>query len=99
MSKASNPTEVLVAAKWLLENFGWNKGAYAKYGADKKVVSFCAIGAIAVIETDDPSLFSKAIDHLVSVVGGAIVPFNDNPKRTKKQVLKAFDKAIEKSKE
>jgi hypothetical protein len=68
MSKAKTVKEVLVAAKWILENIGWHQGSFYKDKKDNRMIypiditspdvlstlgSFCAVGAINVVEKAD----------------------------------------------
>lgn len=100
MRKAKNSTEVLKAAKWLLENVGWIKGRSIKWNADNtRALGFCAHGAIVSVEAETTPvgynvLTMKALDRLCQAVKMDVVNFNDHPHRSKKQVLAAFDKAI-----
>lgn len=99
MARAKNTTEVLTAAKWLLENVGWSQGDYVKYNPSNKPISFCSIGAIQTVEVDSSNLITSAENFLRSFMPDrSIVSFNDNPVRTKEEVIKYFDKAIKKSK-
>lgn len=93
-TKAKTVTEVLKAAKWMLENVGWCQGRYTKYDSNGKTTAFCAAGAIEAVNADW-GLVSKALDRLGTVVGESYIPtWNDEKGRTPAQVLKAFDKAI-----
>lgn len=93
-NKAKTVTEVLKAAKWMLENVGWCQGQYSKYNKQGKLTAFCAAGAISHVVTDY-ELRLKAQDQLSAAIKEAYIPhWNDDPKRTLPQVLKAFDKAI-----
>jgi hypothetical protein len=40
MSQATTVKEVLIAAKWILENRGWCQGYYAKDAMGARVVDF-----------------------------------------------------------
>lgn len=110
--KAKTVKEVLVAARWIIENVGWCKGEFAKSG-DKSVWvgayttledaakeaevstvdAFCSLGAINAVDANH-FLKEEAARIFHNSVGGSISYWNDNEKRTKSQVLKAFDRAI-----
>lgn len=92
--KAKNSTEVLKAAKWILENVGWCQGQYAKSDDDGKYLAFCASGAIDATVADW-LIKSEAKDRLMVAISSVFIPeWNDGKRRTRAQVLKAFDKAI-----
>jgi len=97
MSKAESTTQVLIAAKWMIENVGWCQGRSIQMDESQKPVAFCAGGAIAGVEAD---FYHKSFarDYLYRVVLTHVPEWNDHPLRTKKQVLKAFDQAIKLSK-
>lgn len=94
MSKAKTTKEVLKAAKWMLENVGWNKGEFAKYSPNGTPISFCAAGAINRVEVNNDVLRGRARDKVSKTVGQNLVHFNDHPDTTKEQVLLVFDQAI-----
>lgn len=96
--EAKNATEVLIAAKWILENVGWIKGQAVKY-SNGKYQGFCANSALSMVKASSGGALSRAHDLLQNEVGypWGIVHFNDKTSTTKKMVLDAFDKAIEKS--
>jgi hypothetical protein len=91
------PKDVLIAAKKLIESpENWIK----HHGCDDKG-RLCAQYALlrALKGDDDPRelMFArmKAFEAMEKVVGsGSIYIWNDKPKRTHKQVMRAFDKAI-----
>ena len=108
MSKANSAKEVLIAAKWIIENVGWCQRSSAKDIDGLTVIDFlnvpghcyCAYGAATVVDTDDihrreaMRLVSKNIPDTTGVVVWNIINFNDDSKTTKEKVIKAFDKAI-----
>lgn len=103
MSQATTVKEVLIAAKWILENHGWCQGYYRKNAEGQDIytldgaVCFCSIGAIMAVETaveTTDRLAEKATKLLDKASGSNVVFWNDMPGRTKKQVLKVFDQAI-----
>lgn len=102
MSQAKSVKEVLIAARWLLVKHGWNQNQSHYENEDKH--SFCAAGAIENVQGKN-ALKLQAQNALARVLSGndfgavgTIVSWNDHPARTKKEVLKAFDKTIEKCK-
>jgi hypothetical protein len=95
MNKAKNSTEVLKAAKWILENVGWTKGQSRLTNDAGKYIAFCAYGAVGMVEADNYIDRDLAMKRLHDVApGGDMVVFNDYKKTTKKMVLNKFDKAI-----
>lgn len=93
-TKAKTVTEVLKAAKWILENVGWCQYRYSKANKNGKLTAFCVAGAIESVNADW-DLIIKAETTLGKVVGEDYIPnWNDVKGRTLPQVLKAFDKAI-----
>lgn len=60
-------------------------------------VSWCAVGAIFAVSKNDWKYEEAARDVLEKALGkgqSEIANWNDEPKRTKKQVLALYDKAI-----
>ena len=102
--EAKTVKETLIAARWILENVGWGTEYFAETESGEplnlgevkpKIVCACAIGAIYLVEADD--IFKWEAETLLSKEVGEYIPtWNDAPGRTKKEVLTAFDKAIEK---
>jgi hypothetical protein len=101
VSQANTVKEVLIAARWMIENVGWCKGIYTQYPADitlgapnPRPCAFCATGAIYHVEAE-AGLRSAAESFLERSLGVYSVPtWNDYPETTKEQVLQAFDLAI-----
>jgi hypothetical protein len=101
-NKANSVKEVLIAAKYLLENIGWCQGDFSNY-QDGKPVSFCMLGAINHVEVSDieltweaKALLSQTILKNISIDSQMLSDWNDNSARKKKDVIKLFDKAIRK---
>jgi hypothetical protein len=100
MSKAKTTKQVLIAAKWILENKGWCQGYYRKNAQgqdvydDAQASSFCSIGAIWAVKATNSNLISEAVKLLDKASGSNTVFWNDALDRTKKEVLEGFDKAI-----
>lgn len=105
--KAKTVKETLTAARWILENVGWCQGSYYKdkNGSNvglaarhnpENVACACALGSIYLVENDEPFAIDKAITTLADASKiGSIADFNDDPGRTKQEVLDLFDRAIE----
>ena len=92
--KAKNATEVLIAAKWMIENVGWCQRMLVKLD-HLMPVAFCPMGAINYVETIDfkHNLEARSIlDRAAGFVG--IAYFNDQPYITKEMILNLFDQAI-----
>ena len=98
----SNATAILVEARELLVKGGWcQHAAFSGTGAR------CAIGAILsvspkllALEGHNANIGFRARDFLSKAVGNQVVGvWNDVQGRTLEEVLAAFDKAIELSKE
>lgn len=77
-----------------IETVGWCQGSYKRYNPlTGQAVSFCMVGSIfesrlSLVASDGAiSLLSLAVD-------GPVAAWNDEPSRTKEEVLAAFDVAI-----
>ena len=95
MRPAKTAKEVLIAARWMLENIGWTQRKFF----DLETRCMCASGALNRVECNDGHGFDSAIreearNKLVSVIRNDIITWNDNQFRTKEHVLAAFDAAI-----
>lgn len=96
--KAKTSTEVLQAAKWILENVGWTRKQFTKTNGKGKVVGVCASQALYSVEIDNDTygyIRGEARRRLEEVIGNDIVGFNDRPSTKKRDVVRAFKKAIE----
>lgn len=81
----------------------WCKGEMARLGNNSpcydytdftKAAKFCLLGAIAFVCGDDVKLVDEKQKKLLSVIGVAqIADWNDSPKRTHGEVLRAVKKA------
>jgi hypothetical protein len=113
MSQATTVKEVLTAARWMIENVGWCQGSYYiskdevgcfnpsfEMGNASNVSCMCASGAVYLVEATK-ELQNQSLDFLWGTIGVgtevSVPDWNDQPKRTKEQVLAAFDRAIEKA--
>lgn len=103
--RAETVKEVLVAARWILENAGWCQNACAKRrdgfsvsANSTEAVSFCAIGATYAVECDY-SLAERArrrlLEQLPMNVCNVTV-LNDQRGQTKEGILAFYDAAIAK---
>lgn len=98
--KNSAVAECLIEAKSLVEK-GWNKHYWTFIEGNG--LHYCAVGAIYAAAKRSFSVvleqFVKA-NNLIASEGPlsnemCVTQWNDRPERTKEQVLKAFEKAIE----
>lgn len=97
--KAKTSTEVLQAAKWILENVGWSKRAFTKTNSQGKIIGVCASQALYSVEVEGNSpeyIRGEARRRLETAMGTDIIGFNDRRKTQKRDVVRAFKKAIEK---
>lgn len=100
------PLIILKKARRLLSKpERWAKGhsAYDAYGGHvnitaKTAVKFCAVGAIVKSAGEEWfNIHAMWLSNYLSIMlGQSIVVWNDHPRRTHAQVLRAFDKAIAK---
>lgn len=98
----SKVTDTLRAAVELLEIYGWCQGSLGNTS-----IGFCAVGAInaasrglAHSPLDKQQRHGKACERLFSAINGhthryGVASWNDDPDRTKDEVLEAFRRAIE----
>ncbi len=91
--KAKTSTEVLKAAKWIVEHVGWCKKSFTKHDKNDKLIGVCATQAIFAVDVDD-DVRIEARQRLENAMGGNIIAFNDRPKTKKRDVIRAFNKAI-----
>lgn len=100
------PHEVLGEARRLIAEVGWTQLAYARDGHrcgvafdSSNAVCFCVEGALMRAGFPDVESISagrKLMQRALAVdTHGAAMTWNDAHGRTKKEVLAAFDKAIE----
>jgi hypothetical protein len=92
--------EVLIAAKWILENVGWCKGDYARSrdgrtvsGSSPEAAFFCGIGATYAVHCEDATLGQMARASL-----GNMAQLNDRKRTCLRDVLARFDEAIARAK-
>jgi hypothetical protein len=98
---------LLKKAQRLLLEKGWTQRAFARtstgepigrYNRESKPVSFCALGAVEHLSNND--YVRRDATYLLKdqIHYGSLIEWNDKRGRTKQQVIKLFDKAIEKAK-
>jgi hypothetical protein len=105
--KVATAKEVLVAAKWLLDHYGWTrltmwrtpKGeeiGQAIFITDgtRKLGSCCLLGALSLVECT-PQAKSEAHLAILNAIYAPYISFwNDDPDRTKQDVIVLLDKLI-----
>lgn len=88
----------LKAAREVLETHGWCQGSLARRNDDGSL-SYCSLGALdkAVGHEVSNFFFQKAWRYMKMAMDDtpSIASWNDHPRRTKTQVLAAFDRAAE----
>lgn len=106
--KATNVKQVLVAARWIINRFGWCQNSYhqTKNGhkfftplkVDPKTLGgSCLGGAIYLVEKSSDQLLYDAFDLIWEATGTDYASYNDAKGRTKKQVIALLDKLIKKA--
>lgn len=101
----------LISARDLLINVGWNQKHIAQNNNKERVeaddqtaVSYCAMGAVAKACNSFNSTPNKreldvihALKSQLTLMNykGGIITFNDNPDRTKEEVIVLFNRTIE----
>ena len=92
--------EVLTAAKWILQNVGWTKGALARDAAGEWVRSnepsatcFCIRGAVSATTFDRRSKATAEDAMRDTLTNGSLVEFNDS-QATVKPILALIDRTI-----
>lgn len=97
----TTPAEILRKARELIETKGWTQGAYARSAKgepvdwyNKRACQFCLNGALnyaeglAFVSYDGRELIREAVGQPNTI------KWNDEPTRTKAEVLAVFDRAI-----
>jgi hypothetical protein len=92
-----NAQQLLIEARRLIRDIGFYKGGsyYATDTYDK--IAFCSVGALYEAnhsENCPRNEFHKAWSALKKFTVGTIPHWNDEPTRTKSEVLEAFTQAI-----
>lgn len=102
MSKAKNIKEVLIAAKWMLENVGWCQGLFSKRDDSGSIKAMCLVGAINRVQLTDAGykklLQEKSTTMLSKLLKQDVWIWNDTEGRTKEEVISLLDRAIKKAK-
>lgn len=92
-------TVLTAAREYLSERSRWCKGTYIKRDSHDRAIACCAVGAIRQQAADDLVARNSACHLLHETVNqnrwDNLPDWNDAKHRTHKQVLAAFDKAIE----
>jgi hypothetical protein len=103
VAKATTVKEVLVAARWMIDNVGWCQKNYRIVNDNHVPVSFCALGAIEEVVVNSPDLIFGAKSLLREQLGvkdanpySYVPSWNDQAGRTKEEVLELYDLAITK---
>lgn len=84
---------------------GWTQGAYArmsnevddggKVSADSRLATcWCSVGAVSAVSPRPYETLRKLKETLGGVSTADIIQWNDDPTRTKEEVLDLFDRAI-----
>lgn len=91
MEKSDDVLCVLLAARTLIDCEGWTQRTFVDWHG-----KFCAVGA--VINTSAPSLpqieARRSVADAVNIDVDRLTNWNDHARRTKAEVLEAFDLAI-----
>ena len=110
--QAKTVKEVMIAARWIIDNFGWCQGSFYKGKNGERVYRdmlhdkeqlgcCCLVGALRLVEADhdiyNQTVFNLCVQNKVVPLGTNLTTWNDEPGRTKEQVIKLLDKAIEKA--
>lgn len=110
MAREREATRVLREARALIDRpWGWTKNSMRSFRqrGDAEFECFCASGALNQAALGQPYYhasrmpvrLARARKFFVEAIGQDSIPiWNDAPRRTKKDVLEAFDRAIELSK-
>lgn len=88
-SPAAGVADVLREARGLIAKHGWCRNVYKNAFGE-----MCAAGAIRCASGDSKVKFEARGFLCAAINGASITQWNDRPRRTKEQVLEAFDRAI-----
>ena len=87
----SEGQQTLLDAADLIEKKGWIQGANWRPGR-----GFCVFGAIDRVAKNDGPAFNDAVKRVYSLIEGhGIAKWNDEPGRTKEEVLAMLRRAAE----
>lgn len=104
--EAKSVKEILIAAKWIIENVGWCQGSYALTKDNNRIFSVeeayaagdicaaCSTGSIMLTEASEQLKNDAERILRLQVPDHKIVDWNDAPGRTREEVLAVFDRAI-----
>lgn len=91
-------SSILIEAQRLLRDVGVCKGILYWKGEDGSVMAYCSFGALTATYNPykDNNEIHQANNFLREVIGGhgCISFWNDDPKRTRNEILAAFAEAI-----
>jgi len=95
---ATTAREVLIATKWILENFGWTKAHFSRKNHHGELVSFCLVGAVEQVFTPE-NVKEKALNLIQSSIYdegiyNSIIIYNDISSTTKEDIIRVLDRAI-----
>ena len=89
---AKSTKEVLIAAKWIIKNIGWSHYGGRSIDKNGKKI-YCTLIAITNVEATF-DLKYEAQNILRGIVKDQLSTWNDNPNRTKQDVIDLFNKGI-----
>jgi len=85
--------------RWTQDSPARDKDGFICDSSDRHAVSFCAIGSVAKFVhkySEVAALAEKALESCLPKGWGFVSSYNDHPRRTHKQILALFDRAIRK---
>lgn len=104
MNKANSAKEVLIAARWIIDNVGWCKNTFQKYGKNSNVpVAFCLDGALNNVDASDSlrisakNLVRNNLPRPFKRNYSGVWVFNDDKKTTKRKVVNFLTEVIKKA--
>jgi hypothetical protein len=88
--------ELLNRAKNLIENVGWYQGYFSRLDTSGQVCGYCIMGALRQARNEELfGEYSAAYHYIMDKLGVEtrveIFQYNDDPGRTKEEVLALFD--------
>jgi hypothetical protein len=105
--KATTLKQVLIAAKWIIEHYGWTQGTFYR-GKDGVPVDdpincpltgVCLVGAVRAVDKDftknGHAITTSTTNMISKELNGNIPRWNDAPGRTKGDVIALLDKLIQ----
>lgn len=104
MTEKKSVVQTFREAKYLIQNNGWHQGGFSTYDA-REVECFCLLGAVNKISWGaayGEGLYKTVgMNYLTDAVQERDpecyfpAEYNDNPARTKEEILSLLDRAIE----